>query len=585
MTAAEQAKRYAKRGWPVFPCNGKVPVTAHGLKDATTDRDQIEAMWRGRPDASVAICTGFGSGLVVLDVDGEEGSEALRQLEREHEELPQTRSVVTPSRGQHFYFQYPGGLIGNSVGKLGAGLDVRSDGGYVIAPPSPGYELDEQGPVADLPEWLMALMIREPSANGTSPKTDEEIIPAGKRNATLTSLAGTMRRRGMGEAEIIGAIGVTNETRCRPPLPGSEVKGIAASVGRYEPEQKAEAANLLIDMEAAMKLAEVPIAYAIKPIAARGFLTVLAGRHSSYKSWLMMITGNVSHRGGGEVAGLVCEATKVLYVDAENGPRLMGRRFRDAGIPADGLVVADGAKIRLPRDLGRLRELIEGTGGTGLLVLDSLRRLAPGIRENESDDMAALLADLAAIARDLDVAIVLIHHRSTKANAATLRGSSSIEDQADLVFVLERVTGDPDRQRRRLRAVKYRIDAEPPPTWMRFGGSGSGLTFTAGERHEGSEDDGGDGADEQLAERIDALAPQVRQDAGWSPSRLAAAVGSDQRTGTFQRAVKMLLERGTWQSEGSTRSRRLRPSGDSRHSRHSLGVGANGANENGEEGR
>jgi hypothetical protein len=338
--------------------------------------------------------------------------------------------------------------------------------------------------------------------------------------------------------------------------------------------------GLLIDMAEAMELAEQPIAYPIRPIAARGFLTILVGRHSSYKSWLMMATGQAAHRGGGEVAGMRCERTTVLYVDAENGPRLMGRRFKDAGVPADGLLVADGTRLRLPRDLYRLRGLIEGTGA-GLVVLDSLRRLTP-LRENESDDMAALIAELGTIARQLDVAVVLIHHRSTKAGAATLRGSSSIEDQADLVFALERVGGDPDKKRRRLRATKYRIDEEPPPMWLRLDLVGDD-TFNAAEPYEGGGgDDGEDGADERLAERIDALADQVRRDEGWSPARLAAAVGSRPDSGTFKRALKVLLDRGAWRSEGSTRNRRLRPSDDSGHSGQPLGNGPIGPNQNGD---
>ena len=220
-------------------------------------------------------------------------------------------------------------------------------------------------------------------------------------------------------------------------------------------------------MNDAMVLAEEPISYSIEPIAARGFLTVLAGRHSSFKTWLMIATGHAAHRGGGEVGGLRCEDTTVLYVDAENGPRLMARRFKTAGIPTDGLVVADGGKLRLPDKLGPWHGVIEHTGA-GLVVLDSLRRLAPGIRENEATT-CALIADIGTIARELDVAIVLIHHRSSKRGAATVRGSSSIEDQSDLVFTLGRVEGDQDRERRQLKCVKFRIDAEPPSIWLRMG--------------------------------------------------------------------------------------------------------------------
>lgn len=363
------------------------------------------------------------------------------------------------------------------------------------------------------------------------------------------------------------------------PTLGREVAELGAQLASRNGAAPGAPGDLLIDMAEAMTLAELPIAYPIEPIAARGFLTVLAGRHSSYKSWLMIAAGYAVHRGDDEIAGMACEGTPVLYVDAENGPRLMGRRFMAAAIPPDGLLVADGTQLRLPRELCDLRALVEQTDA-GLVVLDSLRRLAPGIRENESDDMAALIAALGTIARELDVAIVLIHHRSTKAGAATLRGSSSIEDQADLVFSLERVAGDPDRERRRLKPHKFRIDAEPEPLWLRMGMVGGRFTVATAESHEdGSEDE--PSADKRLAERIDRLADQVRADGGWPPTRLAAAVGSDQTSGTFKRAVKLLLDRGAWQSEGKTSARRLRPSDDLGHSGHSLGVGPNGPSEGG----
>ncbi len=331
--------------------------------------------------------------------------------------------------------------------------------------------------------------------------------------------------------------------------------------------------GLLIDMRAAMKLAEMPIVPTIDPIAARGFLTILAGRHSSYKSWLMMLAGHQSHRGGGSVAGMRCEPTTVLYVDAENGPRLMGDRFRAAEIPADGLLVADGTKVRLPRDFDKLRALVETTGAS-LIVLDSLRRLAPGIRENESDDMAALMADVALIARDLDVAVVLIHHQSTKAGAATVRGSSAIEDQADLVFVLERVKGDRERDRRQLRAIKYRIGREPEPAWLRLAVDGNRVAIVGAEAFVSQrvDEDGGVGADEVLADRIETFADQAGQDGGWPPSRLSAAAGTAADSGTFKRALNILYWRGTWTASGKGPSRLLRPT-ESGQSGQALGSG------------
>ena len=139
------ALEYADRGWPVFPCKlDKKPYTSHGFKEATTDSEQIETWWAQWPEASIGIPTGAQT-FLVLDVDPRHGGHvSLAQLEQRHGELPLTRLVQTGGGGRQYYFQWPGVLIRNSAGELGAGLDVRGDGGYVIAPPS-GHPSGEIG--------------------------------------------------------------------------------------------------------------------------------------------------------------------------------------------------------------------------------------------------------------------------------------------------------------------------------------------------------------------------------------------------------------------------------------------------------
>jgi hypothetical protein len=135
----EAALAYAARGWLVFPCvpGTKRPATVRGFLEATTDAERIRQWWAKDPTANVAIRTGRESGIVVLDVDPQSGGfESLRALERAHERLPDTRSANTPRGGLHFYFLHPGVEVPSSVGKLAPGLDIKGDGGYVLAPPS-----------------------------------------------------------------------------------------------------------------------------------------------------------------------------------------------------------------------------------------------------------------------------------------------------------------------------------------------------------------------------------------------------------------------------------------------------------------
>jgi Bifunctional DNA primase/polymerase, N-terminal/Primase C terminal 2 (PriCT-2) len=109
----------------------------NGFKHATTDEKTITRWWREYPDAGIGMPTGTASGMIVIDIDsknGKDGTLALKKL-RHLVPLPKTRTAFTPSGGKHLYFKDPGG-IHSSTDKLGVGLDVRGDGGYVVLPPS-----------------------------------------------------------------------------------------------------------------------------------------------------------------------------------------------------------------------------------------------------------------------------------------------------------------------------------------------------------------------------------------------------------------------------------------------------------------
>jgi hypothetical protein len=240
----------AKRGWQVFPVKprGKVPLTKRGLHDATRDTERIVDWWRRRPDANVAVRTGRESSLFVLDVDGDEGHDSLHQLERDHGPLPETVSATTGGGGEHLFFRHPGRPVPCSAGRLGPGLDIRGEGGYVVLAPSVHesgrrYTWDRapgEAPLAAAPAWLVerARGRDRDRRNGPAPPVAEKIREGG-RNGALTSLAGSMRRRGMDEPEIRAALLEANRRRCEPALDEREVARIAASVARYEPAQPA----------------------------------------------------------------------------------------------------------------------------------------------------------------------------------------------------------------------------------------------------------------------------------------------------------------------------------------------------------
>lgn len=250
--ALSYAARYR---WAVFPLAvwGKRPIIPKteggtGVHDATTDPTQVRQWWQQWPNANVGIACG-ASGLVVLDLDADKGGlETWASLKTQYGIEDDTIISLTGGGGQHLFFVSPNGAkIRNSVGKLGPGIDVRADGGYIVAPPSMhsngraycwevGGHPEEMEP-ALLPSTLVALLTG--SGNG-KPRQAEPLpsrLKVGVRNNTLASLAGSMRWGGASGSAILAALEVTNNERCDPPLPHRDLERIAQSIARYPPAE------------------------------------------------------------------------------------------------------------------------------------------------------------------------------------------------------------------------------------------------------------------------------------------------------------------------------------------------------------
>lgn len=204
-TALDYALTYARRGWRVVPCapGGKVPVLSAWQREGTTDEARITHWWTQAPDNSISIVTGAESRLWVLDVDGDShgvnGADTLAALEATHGPLPDTIVHLTGGGGVHYLFAWPtdGRTVRNSAsGALGEGLDVRGQGGQIVAPPSvhatgARYEIEASSPSvpAQAPEWLLELVCERPQvAPGNMPAN---IPAAGDRPGDMFAAAHT----------------------------------------------------------------------------------------------------------------------------------------------------------------------------------------------------------------------------------------------------------------------------------------------------------------------------------------------------------------------------------------------------------
>ncbi|MCM3886648.1 bifunctional DNA primase/polymerase [Frankia sp. R82] len=138
-TIPAAALAYARVGWPVHPLQpgGKRPLLPDWPAAATTEPETIRSWWSRWPTANVGIVTGVRSALAVLDIDPRAGGTgSLAELEARVGVLPGSAMVVTGSGGAHLYYRHPGAHVTSRAHSLGPGLDVKGDGGQVVAPPS-----------------------------------------------------------------------------------------------------------------------------------------------------------------------------------------------------------------------------------------------------------------------------------------------------------------------------------------------------------------------------------------------------------------------------------------------------------------
>lgn len=215
------------------------------LKAEPTSISEITE-WFGRwPNANVGIVTGSISQLIVLDVDpAHGGNESLEKLERSHGMLPRTLEASTGGGGRHLYFRHPGVGVRNRVG-IATGLDIRGDGGYVVAPPSihpsgkPYIWLNDRVPSREMlalpPPWLLepksaTAFTGHPLAYWRS--LLRHGVSEGERNNTLAALTGRLLWHDLGPQMITELLLCWNAVRCRPPLPDSEVIATVGSIVR-----------------------------------------------------------------------------------------------------------------------------------------------------------------------------------------------------------------------------------------------------------------------------------------------------------------------------------------------------------------
>ena len=491
---------------------GKHPRTKDGAISASCDLDQVQLWWDRYPQANVGIAT--GGGLLVVDIDPRHGG-SLEVIERLVELPEKTPLVRTGGGGWHLYFLHDRELIvPNSSGRLAEGIDIRGHHGYVVAPASlhasgRHYLWRVFGDIPRAPERLLdlALTSRKQSSShavilprpglpsvgaiprgcpaptdptqdapvgaiprGCLPPTDPTqdasvgaglapalpppivlIIPEGKRNTRLLSVAGDYRRQGASEEGLLLMLRAYNQAFCRPPLPDEEVIKIVRSVAKYPSGAtvRRSGAEDALDAQQILARTSVEPQWAIPGLLAEG-VTLLGGKPKMGKSWLALHLALAVALGENALSSMPTRQGYVFYLGLEDTERRMKDRLAKLlqGREAPENLLWTGSWHPLMHGgLDDLDAWVASKPNPRLVIIDTLARVrSPGSGNIYADDYA-LITPLKQLAEQHHISILVIHHLRKGGNGGTdpmdeISGSTGLTGATDCNMVLQRARNE-----------------------------------------------------------------------------------------------------------------------------------------------
>jgi len=444
---ADEALWISREGFPVFPVerHSKKPLVRwQPYQQRLQTEQEVKNWWERWPEANIGMATGSLSRLVVLDCDS---PDALEIFITSFPEARDTAQAQT-GRGRHFYFAWEPGIRTASA-ILGPGIDLRGEGGFIILPPSVHsngkiYEwLNDSDPLPlppPLKQTLTGYFKHEPGFK--SGETPSDRIRVGQRNTVLTSLAGSMRQRGMTEQAIEAALHAENRLSCDPPLPEIEVKTIARSVAHYQPSFPSPIGPNVMDGTGIVWAKDVPppsegdkIESLWGPFLYPQSLHLLSGDAGLAKTTLGYSLSVSLVRGESFAGFSPPRPLRILYFDLET-PELLFREklYRiSENNPPEGLAFARDFNVEGALALVKAHKF-------DLMIVDTGNEAFDTREEEDNAEANKQMRQLRRLIQETGVAILVFYHMGKNPSAKgvyKLRGASARPAAADIVLNLE----------------------------------------------------------------------------------------------------------------------------------------------------
>lgn len=460
---------YADIGFAVFPLKvrSKYPATEHGFKDASKDKAIIEKWWDEKPGYNIGIATGKASdGLIVIDLDidndkGINGYESLKDWERDNGALPETWTSITGRGGYHLLYrcsteyQCKTGLYD--------GVDIRADGGYIVAPPSihpdteRAYEW-EIGPEDEVDITPVNCIVTEflkgsggSDVNKNAYHVAEE-IPEGTRVSSLIQLIGSLRAKGVSEKGIENLVRTENTEKCKPPLTDDELEkevlpalqrewkttsSYHAAVVDKGKTRKVKSMNFQLSKAADVEIREPE--WLIPGYIPRNGITTIAGEGGVGKTslWCSIVacvtTGKQSFMMGNLSIPFDNNPGNVIVFSAEDSWNyVLKQRLINNGADMDRILYMGPEDERFT-DLNFNSDLLKGiieTNKPELMIYDPVQAFVPeNLRMGDRNAMRKCFSPLIGYGETHNVTSIVIAHANKQSG---VWGRKRIADSSDI---------------------------------------------------------------------------------------------------------------------------------------------------------
>ena len=482
----DAAIKYAKRGWSVFPVRkNKTPYTNNGFKDATTDPQVITNWWKKFPDANVAIATGSKSnGLVIIDIDIDEdkgihGDESFQDWCNNEGLYIDSLTAVSGRGGKHLYFTSTE-KYGCKIGAL-PGVDIKGEGGYIIAPPSihengNAYFFDgdeDEDEIVCLQEDSDAEYFFNEMFKGSSGENKPLEIPKevneGSRNDMIFKMAASLQARGTADDIILAACQGYNEKNCHPPLSDEELEGIVTNVlRRYEkgsqkkeeePEKEKEpkkirklkTAESLMSRNIPMPKTFVGVGSEL-PLLVEG-TCILSAKPKLGKSWFALALCLAVAKGE-DFLGYKTHRCSTLYLDLETSEAIQKKRLvkilQGEQVPTNFYLDTETDAIG-DGFMEQIEAYLQEDPNIGIVVVDVFQIIRSPLKNYKESEYAHAYRDITPLnelAQKYHISIILVCHDRKAVDPddpfSNILGSTGLQGAASQMIVMfKRKKDDP----------------------------------------------------------------------------------------------------------------------------------------------